>query len=652
MAYQDAPPAVVLPVTTTSGTVAVAVAGIEYGSSTVGWLNATLSTSTTPTQLTLRPSTTVRGGGTGGGTLTVIVPGTYTARVMLTSTTAGVTNSPRAIDVTFSVSTLSPEAVVPLSVADATVALDTWPTSPFVSVPISIRNTGSNTAWLVRVDSIHYPPGLTVPLSCPANDQLNSGGLAPGSSGTASCQADLNGIGIPGTYSAVVWVSGVNTRPAPGLLSVAVHAVPALPTIVSVQLGASQLRAGDTTSCIIRITDSSGTVVDRNFAVTVSGTGDVLQQCGPSNTAVTRLIAATPGTVRLTATSAGASASASLDITPFGTPFMAATVSAGLNSTCAVTPDGVPYCWGRFAGASSNTDSPLQVPGNTVLSTIAENDSHTCGLRPDARAVCWGTNHSGELGNGTTTTGSTPTDVATTSTFAAIITGDVHTCALTSAGVAYCWGAWTGTTVPPSLVPAVVPGAVNFTAVAAGLVHTCGISSSGAAYCWGGNYAGELGDGTTTSRATPVAVPGDLTFRAIAAQDETSCGLTTAGATYCWGFIGNINSSSTTPRLVTSVPFESIAVGGLHACGLAADGSAYCWGFNSSGSLGDSTFIDRFVPAPVAGGHKFRSIAAGYAHTCGVATTGVLYCWGDGQFGANGDRVETQRSFPVPVTVP
>ena len=77
------------------------------------------------------------------------------------------------------------------------------------------------------------------------------------------------------------------------------------------------------------------------------------------------------------------------------------------------------------------------------------------------------------------------------------------------------------------------------------------MSSSRTAYCWGYNGDGDLGDGTTTNRASPVLVLGGLSFAQVSeAGDGYGCGVTTSRAAYCWGLnvSGNLGDGTTTGR--------------------------------------------------------------------------------------------------------
>jgi regulator of chromosome condensation (RCC1) repeat-containing protein len=113
----------------------------------------------------------------------------------------------------------------------------------------------------------------------------------------------------------------------------------------------------------------------------------------------------------------------------------------------------------------------------------------------------------------------------------------------------------------------------------------CGLAADGQAWCWGSNSDGQLGDGTTTDRASPVAVASSARFVQID-LDNTACGVTAAGAVWCWGRntgleAGVESGSSVVPtQLNSSVQFSKVVVNDWSSvtCAIALAGGLYCWG--------------------------------------------------------------------------
>ena len=347
---------------------------------------------------------------------------------------------------------------------------------------------------------------------------------------------------------------------------------------------------------------------------------------------------------------------------------IATQVGAGGTHSCALLGSGGVQCWGGNVvaqlGNMSNVDSPTPVDvtavgGVGLLSgavAISVGGGHSCVLTTVGGVQCWGNNSSGQLGNGTLVTGLTPVDVmGLTSGVAAISAGETHTCALTTGGGVKCWGQnYAGelgnnsTTGSPT--PVDVFGLTSgVAAISAGYLMTCALTTAGGAKCWGGNFQGVLGDGTTVNRSTPVDVSGLTSGVAAitAAGGGTSCAITTAGGLKCWGYNGwgGVGDGTTvTPRLVPvdvsglSTGVSAVTSGEMFVCALTTSGGMKCWGSDPYGQIGDGSNAQRLTPVDVFGlQNGVAGISAGFDHMCALTKSGRPMCWGHNFYGGVGD---------------
>lgn len=325
-------------------------------------------------------------------------------------------------------------------------------------------------------------------------------------------------------------------------------------------------------------------------------------------------------------------------------------IAAGSSHTCVVASDNQAYCWGFGGGAwssgsplgnnsNANSSVPVAVYTSGVLSgktirAITSGTNYSCVIASDNLPYCWGSGFSGSLGNGSTNDQPVPVAVTTSGvlsgkTVRQIVAGDLTTCVVASDNLGYCWGNngsngtfGNGTTSPSqSSVPVAAANTGGLSGKTLNYITTdgyvaCAIASDNLPYCWGGNYAGQVGNNSTTGSSNPVAI----------------------------GSYGAL-SGKTVTTIDAGDNFYS------HTCAVDSVGKAYCWGYNNHGQLGDGTVNDSLVSVAVAqgalpSGASIRQIGAGNEFTCASTTANKIYCWGNNSNGQLGNKTTTELYVP------
>jgi alpha-tubulin suppressor-like RCC1 family protein len=205
--------------------------------------------------------------------------------------------------------------------------------------------------------------------------------------------------------------------------------------------------------------------------------------------------------------------------------------------------------------------SPERVIGGHEFVALSAGEMHTCALTAEGVAYCWGYGQNGEVGNReimTTCSGALPQpNVPCSQAEPFRVTSDVRfreinagmriTCAVTVEDDAYCWGSGYRCALAlcydDSHVPLQIPVPGKVRTVDAGYWSACALTMDARAFCWGNNASGQLGSTATipscfqNSRCTPepTEVSGGHRWIALTVAESHACGITTEGDVLCWG---------------------------------------------------------------------------------------------------------------------
>jgi alpha-tubulin suppressor-like RCC1 family protein len=278
---------------------------------------------------------------------------------------------------------------------------------------------------------------------------------------------------------------------------------------------------------------------------------------------------------------------------------------------------------------------------------------------------CWGENSIGQLGNGTVTSSSAPVQVAGVVGAEMVVAGQYHACALLGNGTVRCWGSrvhgqvGNGAGFGGQLTSAAVAGVGDAVQLSAGASHTCALRSNGTIVCWGSNWAGQLGDGTTTNRLVPTLVSGINTAVSVTSGWDHTCAVLSDTSARCWG--SNLNMQTGDGNFLLRgdrlravvvkdiVNVVSLTAGRWHTCASFGDATMRCWGNNNAGQVGDGSYVNWWYPYLVPNMSSVVSISAGEEHTCASLGDATMRCWGNNDAGQVGDGTYEPRRTAVQV---
>lgn len=250
----------------------------------------------------------------------------------------------------------------------------------------------------------------------------------------------------------------------------------------------------------------------------------------------------------------GASTNANTYNIPLAPPSFYSSITAGRAFNCGMprynpadATSQIPRCWGYNGSGQLGTGdflnklAPTQVTMPALVTafdsaSLAAGAQHTCAMTPAGAAYCWGSNAFGQLGKGAVSTrDSIPQLVAAPAgiVFARMYAGESHSCALSTAGDAYCWGrndyGQLGNGAPTPFgqgmpAPVLVGGGLKFRSLSLGELFTCGVVAAlgsatgpsplpGTVYCWGDNSYGQIGNGAQGSGGLTVLTPTKVLFQ-------------------------------------------------------------------------------------------------------------------------------------------
>ena len=195
-----------------------------------------------------------------------------------------------------------------------------------------------------------------------------------------------------------------------------------------------------------------------------------------------------------------------------------------------------------------------------------------------------------------------------------------------------------------------LPIMLNGNAIVCISVNSCSnmvVMEDGSLWAWGANYAGQLGDSTTTNRLIPVKVMDDVTY--VSAGGDHCMAVRSDSSLWGWGdnrygqLGGGPYEFGGNPPIKVMDNVKSVAAGVSYTIALKSDNSLWAWGGEYGyAMIGDGATEGRLTPVHIIDSIVFASAEF---HTMVIDTDARLWAWGQNWDGQIGDGTRTVYDF-------
>ena len=199
----------------------------------------------------------------------------------------------------------------------------------------------------------------------------------------------------------------------------------------------------------------------------------------------------------------------------------------------------------------------------------------------------------------------------------------------------------------------------TFCQISGSFYHRSGIEHNGQVWSWGFNNWGQIGDNTQTNKCTPVSILGTKkTFCKISAGYNHTLGIDKYGQVWSWGYnnngglginlsgIGSLYRCTPVSILGNKKTFCQISGGGEYSIAIDKNGQIWSWGINTSGQLGDNTITNKCTPVSIHGNKKTFTQIS---KSLALEHNGQVWGWGINTSGQLGDNTTISRRTPVSI---